>query len=133
MNSIRLYTAVLAMLAAVDASSIPRSLSCSSLLTATVAPGIQVLTSVDVATGALSVTSWSGGSIVNSFPLCHLTGSINYAADGLTVASNGANTLTWELYLPVSESYNDRFMVVGMYQRSFNIKTHEVHVTYLFY
>ena len=116
MNYIRLYTAVFAVLTAVDASSIPRSISCSSLLNATVSGGVQVLTSVDVATGALSVPSYSGGTILNSFPLCHLSGSIKYGNDGLTLAANGANTLTWELYLPVTANYNGRFMVVGMHQ-----------------
>ncbi|KFZ24642.1 hypothetical protein V502_00867 [Pseudogymnoascus sp. VKM F-4520 (FW-2644)] len=113
MSYIRLYTAVLAVLTAVHASSIPQPMSCSSLLKATVSGGVQVLTSVDVAAGALSVPSYSGGTILNSFPLCHLTGSIKYSADGLTIAANGANILTWELYLPVTANYNGRFMVVG--------------------
>lgn len=116
MSYVRLYTAILAVLTAVHASSIPRPMSCSSLLKATVSDGVQVLTSVDVAAGALSVPSYSGGTILNSFPLCHLTGSIKYSADGLTIAANGANNLTWELYLPVTANYNGRFMVVGMYQ-----------------
>jgi feruloyl esterase len=116
MNHIRLYTAVLAVLTAVHASSIIRPISCSSLLNATISGGVQVLTSVDVAAGALSVPSYSGGTIINSFPLCHLSGSIKYGADGLTIAANGANTLTWELYLPATANYNGRFMVVGVYQ-----------------
>ncbi|PVH68008.1 putative feruloyl esterase B precursor [Cadophora sp. DSE1049] len=103
----------LAVLTAVNASSIPRPISCSSLLNATVSGGVQVLTSVDVPVGALGVLSSSGGTIFNSFPLCHLSGSIKYGADGLTLAANGANTLIWELYLPVTANYNGRFMVVG--------------------
>lgn len=115
MGYIRLYTVVLAVLTAVHASSIPRPIACSSLLKAAVSGGVEVLTSVDVAAGALSVPSYSGGTILNSFPLCHLTGSIKYGADGLTIAPKGANTLTWELYLPAAANYNGRFMVVGMY------------------
>lgn len=114
MSCIRLYTTALAVLTAVEASSIPRAIGCSSLLKAKVSGGVQVLTSVDVAVGALSVPSYSDGTILNSIPLCHLTGSIKYGSDGLTVSANGANTLTWELYLPPAANYNGRFMVVGM-------------------
>ncbi|KAH8651216.1 putative feruloyl esterase B precursor [Xylariales sp. PMI_506] len=113
MGYIRLYTAISALTTAAYAVSIPRSISCSTLLDTVVSDGIELLTAVDVEAGALSVASYSGGTILNSFPLCHLTGSISYGTDGLTTELNGPNTLTWEMYLPTAENYNGRFMVVG--------------------
>lgn len=116
MNYIRFYTAVLTASAAVHAVLIPRDVTCSTLVNTALGDGVQVSAAMDVATGALSVPSYSGGTILNSFPLCHVIGSVTYGDDGLTTDANGANTLTWELYLPITANYNGRFMVVGMYQ-----------------
>ena len=116
MNSFRLYTAVLAVLTGVHASSISRPTSCLGLLQAKVGHGVQVSTAVDVAAGGLSVPSYSGGTILNSFPLCHLTGTIQYGSNNWALTANGDHNLTWELYLPVTADYNGRFMVVGMYK-----------------
>ena len=118
MSIIRPCAAVLAtLLTTVHASAFPRAVSCSSLTQAQLGSGIQVLSAVAIAAGDLAVPTYSGiGTIVNSFPLCQVNGTIKYAAGGNdTPDPNGADTLTWLLYLPAAADYNGRFMVVGKF------------------
>jgi feruloyl esterase len=100
---IRLYTIVLATFTVVHASTVRRKVSCSTLVQTKLVLGVQVLSAVNVAVGGLNVPSPSGGTILNSFPLCQVQGSVKYASSGNdTPDPHGANTLTWELYLPAA-------------------------------
>lgn len=98
----RFHLIVLAtLITAAQATKIPRegtTPNCSSLVNTKLGAGIHVLSAVNVAKGAFTVPSHSGGSILNLFDFCHVSGSTKYAVGGDdTPLANGTNTLLWEL------------------------------------
>jgi hypothetical protein len=118
MHSSLFSSAVVAVLALVvhgKAVALPRAAAdCSSLVGQQYSPGIEVLEAIEFPAYTLNISSDYSGNISNSFSLCRVQGTIMYAAGGDdTPDPDGANTLTWELYLPENSSYVGRSIAVG--------------------
>ncbi|KAJ5812491.1 hypothetical protein N7474_008792 [Penicillium riverlandense] len=96
------------ILAAVHAKSVSQHSSvCGSLVSTDLSPGYNVSEGVAFPPGSLNCSG-----IINELSLCRVQGTVSYGSDAAP-DPNGPNTLTWELYLPISSEYNGRFMTVG--------------------
>ncbi|KGO73687.1 Tannase/feruloyl esterase [Penicillium italicum] len=95
-------------LSAVHARSVSKpSAACHGLLSTDLSPGHTVTDAALFPSGSLN-----SSGIINSFTLCRVQGTVSYNKKDTPVLK-GPNTLTWELYLPITSEYNDRFIVVG--------------------
>ncbi|KAJ5375741.1 hypothetical protein N7517_007747 [Penicillium concentricum] len=63
-------------------------------------------------TAVFSSGTLNSSGIINELTLCRVQGTISYDTEDLPNL-NGSNTLTWQLYLPITFKYNGRFIVVG--------------------
>ncbi|KAJ5716631.1 hypothetical protein N7493_008542 [Penicillium malachiteum] len=108
MSFLRSGILVCATLATVHAGSVPRtSIDCSSLTGVSLSAGYSITRAEEYAAGDVDASD-----IVNEISLCLVQGTIEYGFDDVSV-KNGANTLTWNLYLPLASDYNGRFIVIG--------------------
>ncbi|KAJ5626540.1 hypothetical protein N7528_003967 [Penicillium herquei] len=95
-------------LATVHARYVPRtSIDCSSLAGVSLGAGYSITSAEEYAAGSVNVSD-----IVNEISFCLVQGTIAYGSDDVPV-KNGANTLTWNLYMPLASDYNGRFIVIG--------------------
>ncbi|KAJ5113826.1 hypothetical protein N7456_002360 [Penicillium angulare] len=107
MGFIRTCILISTTLAAVYARATPRKATgCNSLASAALDEGYKITGTEDFAAGSVNASG-----VINKFDLCRVQGTLTYGS-GDVPSKNGANTLTWEIYLPTSD-YNGRFMVVG--------------------
>jgi len=103
MGLARIYLITLTALAAVQATSVSKHLSdCDKL-----SSGYGVFDTTAFSPGTLN-----SSGVVNTLTLCRVQGTISYDKDD-TPVSNGTNSLTWNLYLPILSGYNGRFIAVG--------------------
>ena len=121
MGFLRTCVLVCTGLAFVHARWVPRaSVDCNSLPGLVLGTGYSITAAENFAAGNLN-----GSVLLNEVDLCRVQGTLTYGPGDVPL-DNGTNTLTWEIYLPVSSDYNGRFIVVGKYT-PFQL-LHSVHI-----
>ncbi|KAJ5973032.1 uncharacterized protein N7479_002950 [Penicillium vulpinum] len=92
---------------AVHAIFVSRQDACDGLFSMDLDPGYSLSDATVFSSGSLN-----SSGIINELTLCRVQGTITYDIEDTPVL-NSPNTLTWELYLPITSEYNGRFIVVG--------------------